>query len=173
MPSVAIANYDQGKALFIKGFELREIAQQIGVSLTALRKYAQRHNWASLRRETQEIVSQAVSESVVLDAKGHVNSVISSLGRYLNSLEKRDPDKMDIETFDAATRVLERLHNIGRKAHGLDAEQAGKAGSVQIVIANMTPTQLKTIQDSVIDIENTSSASASDSTSSDDTDSTS
>lgn len=147
MPRKLDADWEQAKSLYLKGLSLKTISEQTGIPHGALRQRSVRYKWAIGKTKTDDLVSQAVTEVVARDAKGHVETVISLLGSHLQSLKKRDPDSLDLEEFDAATRILERLNNIGRKTHGLDQEMAQKGnGLVQIVVVNGAQPQFGSVQ---------------------------
>lgn len=138
MPRLHTASYDNAKALFIKGMDLQSISERLSIKYGALRKYAERHKWTPLRQQTQETVSRVVAETCATTAKGHVSTVMELLGSHLKALKRRDPEDLAMEDFDTATKILDRLDQIGRRAHGLDADQSvtRAPGLVQIVVNN-------------------------------------
>lgn len=130
-------DYDAAKALYLKGLSLSTISKQNSIPLAALRRYAGRHNWLESKTAAEQSVSQVVVGELASTAKTHVNTVIELLGSHLKALKKRDPEKLHIEDFDTATKILDRLDQIGRRAHGLDAESAANRqhpGLVHIVV---------------------------------------
>jgi hypothetical protein len=160
-----IVDWDSAKALYIKGLPLKDVAEQMGVKFGTLRQHARRSGWMQVKRRTSEIVSQVVSESVTQGAKSHVHRVLNLVNRHIESVERRHPDDLDLESFDMLTKIVDRLDQIGRRSHGIDAEAQGKASTtlVQVVINTQDTSAFHEIEpvtstpDTTIDVEPSSS----------------
>jgi hypothetical protein len=150
-------DYEKIKALFINGLPLPDLAERFNVKYNTLRQRAHREGWQKLATEVSHSVTRAVTDSVTQGAKSHVNRVLKLVDRHIESVERRSPDAMDLESFDMLTKIVDRLDQIGRRSHGLDAEQANarSATLVQVVINTkdtaLTPIDVDT--DGVIDVE--------------------
>lgn len=157
MPRKLDVDYGAAKLLYLKGLSLTTISEKTKIPLLALRKHATRQKWAEQKTKTEQVMSSAVSTGLVNTAKEHVNTVLDVLTRHVNALRKRDPEELDLESLDLASKILDRLDQIGRRSHGLDADSASKShsGLVQIVV---NTTQLSPPQPVIDIIESTSSA---------------
>jgi hypothetical protein len=157
MPKPLAIDWDSARALFIKGITMKDIADQFGLKCATVRQRAKRDKWGQSKAIATEIVSRKVTETVSEGAKSHVNRVLKLVDRHIESVERRSPDAMDLESFDMLTKIVDRLDQIGRRSHGLDAEQANarSATLVQVVINTkdtaLTPIDVDT--DGVIDVE--------------------
>lgn len=136
MPKPLSADWDLAKSLILKGFTQRDAAKQIGVSYDALKKRAYREQWDKERDKVADAVSRVVVKETTEAAKGHVHKVVAILEKHLEALEKRSPRGLTLEECETAAKLLDRLDQIGRRNHGLDAQEAGnqRQSLVQVIV---------------------------------------
>jgi len=123
------------KTLVIKGVPVKKISEQSGVPVNVIAQRKYRQKWRSEITRANAVITENVITACASTAKGHVNTVIQLLGDHLDGLRSRGVP-MKWEDFDTATKILDRLDTIGRRAHGIDNDGAGHgtAGLVQIII---------------------------------------
>jgi hypothetical protein len=157
MPKALAVDWTTIKALIIKGVAMPDVAKQFAIPYNTLKQRAFREKWGEQVTAVEKAVYQAVTREASANAKNHVNTVVNLLGKHLQALQKRDADTLEWQDFETATKILDRLDQIGRRSHGLDAEQANarSATLVQVVINTkdtaLTPIDVDT--DGVIDVE--------------------
>lgn len=164
MPNRLAIDWDQLKTQYIKGLPLKEIAEQNGVSFAALRTRASRYKWADDVAAASQVLQRTVTQTISNRAKNHVETILEVLESHVKALKKRDPESLDFEELDLASKVLDRLDQIGRRSHGIQDEQsAGRSQTlVQVVINTSNKADLtvmeeeETTQGATIDVETVS-----------------
>lgn len=129
-------DWDALKLLRVKGMSYKEIAKQVGIKETTVRKRGEREQWDKAATEAAQTVSRAVVGA--LESKGleHGHRISRILERQLDSIERRDPDSLDEETLQKLVNTFDALDKIGRRTYGLDqaANQQRPPIAVQITV---------------------------------------
>jgi hypothetical protein len=156
MAKALSVDWSLAKSLAIKGVPLPEVAKQLGVSYNTLKQRAHRYKWREEVTKTEQAIHHAVTETCADVAKTHVNRVVGLLGKHLDALERKDADTLDLQDFDTATKILDRLDQIGRRAHRLDDEnnRTIHVGLIQPVVEiKLTQGVEMTKQAQVVDVQ--------------------
>jgi hypothetical protein len=157
MPKSIATDWGAIQAMYMRGLAPAEIAETLGVSIQAIKKRAVRGKWKQTRITVSQAVSSVVSKDLLGDSKGHVKQVLDAKSRLISELIERNLSSMSLDELETWAKALDKGDVIGRRSHGLDAEQANarSATLVQVVI-NTKDTALTPIDvdnDGVIDVE--------------------
>jgi hypothetical protein len=149
-------DWDKLKSLYIKGVPLKQIADNNGVPFSALRARAHRYKWSEHATEITQILQRDVTKELQETGKEHVSEIIGLLKRAKNALRNIDVEAEPVEAIEVYAKTLDRLDQIGRRSHGLDAEnnRTIHVGLIQPVVEiKLTQGVEMTKQAQVVDVQ--------------------
>jgi hypothetical protein len=149
-------DYRRLNVMFKKGLSLAEIAQQEGVSLGALRRYAYLHGWTTrLEKKSKTAVIQAKS-SASEGGRNWQNRIISLALRYLGKLENQKDEELaalEMPKFKQQIEVFQQLDQVGRRQFGLDLTNNGLGTLHVSVVTEPSAPQQGQLAPAIVDAE--------------------
>lgn len=164
MPQRAVIDWTFAYALFLKEFTAKEIAEKLGQKLPCIAAHINRHKWVEKRNKLREELQITANHSVrgsaaqavtQVDAviEKYKNSVISVLNPAIAQLEKKGKRNLSLKDIDVLSRALETLDKVGRRTHGLDAENGrSQIGLRQTIVIQAPPSATVNVSSQVVDI---------------------
>lgn len=139
MPAKLEVDYETMFAAYCKGLSFEDLAEQFRIKPGSLRAYASRNKWQQRAANAREALQRSIANDLTAKGGEFASRISSVLDKQLTVLEKRDPEALSIEDWEAFTRILERTMNIGRTTYGMDAKTTGSGGTlVQVNVAAPT-----------------------------------
>ena len=122
------ADWEAIKGLYLRGYGPSKIAEATGLKEDTIKKRISRGGWRQIAEAVDKQTSSAVLERTLSDAKTHVTRTIRLLDQQFDHLEALiTQGPAGEETAEYRAKILDRLDQIGRRAHGIDAQADRKA----------------------------------------------
>jgi hypothetical protein len=164
MPKAIQADWELLKARYIVGASPKQLADEFGVSLVALRRRIVRGRWVRLRTGVKEDVSQAVEKTLIsLRAKSErvKERLADELVRQTEALE-HVPSKKNLKALSARSAIASTMATTSEKVFGWSHESDGETIVNVLQISNSVTTNRRSVpqdngtagpQDSAIDAQ--------------------
>lgn len=123
MPAKADVDYDEIKALYVKGISLKDLADKYGLDYASLRVKASRDKWSATLAQARQMLSQTVNRDLQLKASGWLARMDSYVNRTMDSVERRDPDSLEIKDFKMLVETAKIVNDMARPTYGLNDGQ--------------------------------------------------
>jgi hypothetical protein len=169
MPKPLAVDWDEAKALYIKGVPLSTIAERMAISKESIRQRAFRYKWKGTKTQTQQVLSEVVSADLQENAKTWVSKLDSYVHEVINELIKRGVSGVSPKDLKELVQSASTANQMARQNYGLDADQGGRStiGLVHVVINTVPSSPVRLLDNTspptpatTIDVESVSVPSA-------------
>lgn len=125
-------DYGEIRALFVKGFTLKDLAQRYGLKYESLRSRSSRERWAHTVAVARHTVAQGVNMALRERATGWVGKIDSYVNRHLEHLATLDPSATDPKTLKTLVETAEIVDRMARRTYGLDEQNTPGATHLHV-----------------------------------------
>jgi hypothetical protein len=125
-------DWDELRALHVKGISLSDLSKRYNVSYTALRSRSSREKWCNTVALARDAVTQCATDDLQASVRSWLGKIDQWGHKVLDSYMKRDPDGLNPKTLQELVSGVKVLNDTFRSNAGLDKQESGKPASLTI-----------------------------------------
>jgi hypothetical protein len=125
-------DWDELRALHVKGISLSDLSKRYNVSYTALRSRSSREKWCNTVALARDAVTQCATDDLQASVRSWLGKIDQWGHKVLDSYMKRDPDGLNPKTLQELVSGVKVLNDTFRSNAGLDKQADNKPASLTI-----------------------------------------
>jgi hypothetical protein len=125
-PQPVTLDWDEIRALHVKGMSLKDLSDRYGISYTALRSRSSREKWCNTVAMARNTVTQVATEALAKSATSWISKLDTAVHAALDNVMAKGLHKLGLRDLQVALDCVEKSNRVARLNYGLDSENASR-----------------------------------------------